>query len=332
MNLKSVSTLNGSANGVTAIANMLSASPLLNVLDAKGAFELDAQNFDFLPVTSTGSIQKRAVGGSYTGTDIVPASKVAGALAIYGGRIDIDRTHIRDAEKGLRDIPSWFQKAIKKEHIIFAKNLEDKLMNGLGTSNDVKGISKILTGNDLPGYTGANRVINANDYSKITNSKSFDITLALSDTDKPKQRETFIEMLIYATSMMDGVPVMLLNSTMLGRMTTIAKKEHILGEDRASFGIPVSTFNGIPMIRLNEGSITNTEDDDTATTPLTNTTSLYLASFGEFNFSLVTNSGLDYTESKWMQTKEADSEKWEMSVAWKIEEPKSALRIRNIKA
>lgn len=330
-NFKSVSRTNGFQRGNDAIGILLTNSPLLNFLDSFSGFEKDGTAFDWRPVVEAASLASRAVGGSWSATNLTPASKQTGALTIQGSRVDVDVSHLADRDLGITDIPVWFEKQLKKELINFAKSYEIQLMIGTGISTAFKGLTTILDGSTaLPGYSGVYRVTNAANYSVDTTPKSLDITLGA--TNYTKNIKGLLECLYQSFADLDrGAGMgMLMNAAMYARLQTIARNEHILGEDRNLFGVPVSTFNGIPMIPLTSGAILSTEDDDT-TTPLEVTTSLYLMSPGEMRSSLVTNSGLEYWEYDFMQAKESGSEKWEIRAAWKIEEPKSVLRIRNIK-
>ncbi len=45
----------------------------------------------------------------------------------------------------------------------------------------------------------------------------------------------------------------------------------------------------------------------------------------------MTNSGLYYQEWDHLETKESSQEMFELRMAWKVEDPESVLRIRNIK-
>lgn len=325
-----VAGASGTPRWSAAIASLLTISPLLNMLEGYSAFELDATDFDWLPVTATSSAAPRGVGGSWSAADIVPGAKQTGTLKFHGDRIDIDITHLADADLGLRDIPIWFQKVLKQRLIAFARAYEGKLMNGTGLDNNITGLSVIMNGDDnLPGHS-VTRVSNAALYSVDSTPKSLD--LSLGATNYAKNIKRFMELLDMSIADMDhgsGI-CMLMNSAMYARMSTIAADQHIKSADRDTFGVPITTFNDIPMFPLIDGVITNTEEDDTDT-PVSETTSLYLLSPGEMRTSLVTNSGLAYWEYPFTQAKESGQEKWEIRAAWKIEEPKSVLRLRNIK-
>lgn len=323
--LANLSTINSpSGRGRDALGVLLQESPFLAFLEQNGGWELDATNFEFSPISSAfSSIEARAEGGAYTGVDVAPGTKQTGKLAFHGAAVDVDISHKSDAAKGLRDIDVWFAKELKLRIKKFAVAYESMLFNGSGNSNNIKGLKTILSGSDLPGYTGVTRLVDA---QAVTggSTKSCDLT---SSNNYSK----FIEWLFVKMKDVKNATGLIMNTSLYARMWTIARKEQMLGENRDLFGVPVATFNNIPMIQVLDDTIVNTEPDNTATTALTETTSLYVMAPGEQNLSLVTNSGLYWMDYDHVENKESGREKFEIRASWKIEEPKSILRIRNIK-
>lgn len=329
-NLLSISRLNNSARGADAVGIMLSKSPLMNFLDQRSGFEVDAHDFDWRPANAASSLQTRARGGAYTATDVTLESKQSGSLYLHGDRLDIDVTDLADQANGLRNIPKDFEKRLKKELINFAKAYEIKLFNGTGSGSpaQIKGLKTILSGtDDLPGYSGVTRVVNAADYSVDTTPKSLD--LSLGGSNFAKNREAFMEALDYCLSLMSGDAGILCNQALFSRISSIARAQKVLGQSD-EFGVSVPTYNGVPLIKTVPNAILSTEPDD-ADTPVEETTSLYLLSPAELDLSLVTNSGLEYWEYNFQEAKESGQEKWEIRAAWKVETPEHVLRLRNIK-
>lgn len=327
--LQSLSNTNGSTRGNAAIGVLLSYSPTLNLIDSKSGFEDSAVDFAWRPILdSNGSFSARAEGANFSGNStFTPNANQTGALAIYQGGFDIDEVRLMDAQSGRSDMKTWFDNRWKRELIGTAKAIDTALWNADGTSNTLTGF-KTLSASNLPGLS-VSRLVNAASYSLQTSAKSFDIGLALTD-DKVKQREAFLEMLTYESADMEGDYVYIMSPKLYGRMTTIAQKETILGETRDNFGKPVQTFNGIPMIKMLDTAILNTEPDDTGT-PLNVTTSIYMISFAEMQASVLTNSGLAYKEFDWLESKQSGREQWLMTLQPKIENAKAFKRIRNIK-
>jgi len=303
---------------------VLQSSPFLAFLETASGWEEDATVFDWLPVaTALATIDARGIGGSYTPLNAAPGTRLTGQLAMHGGSVDIDISHLADARRGLRDVDAWFAKELQVRLKAFAVGYEKLLFEGTGQNNQIKGLRNIISGSDLPGHTGTTRLANAQEAVGGT-AKSCDLTNA-------NNYGKFVEYLYAQIVKVDNPLGLVMNTSLYARMWTIARKEQILGETRDLFGVPVATFNGIPMIRVLDGTITNSEPDDTDTTPKNETTSLYIMSPGERRTSLVTNSGLYWMDYDHVENKESGREKWEIRAAWKIEDPMSVLRVRNIK-
>lgn len=321
--LRQLSNLNGSARGQAALGIILEQALIMRFLEQNSGFELDATTFDYLVVDGQDNLQTRAIGGSFARTAKTPPARLPGQLAIYGDGITIDRSHIADAERGLRDMDTWIEREASRRVRKVAKKLDTALMKDPGTGNTMKGLSVILNGtSDIPGFTGVKGVSNAQAY-KSGSHKSLDLTDAAN-------YPYFIEGLIKDLTKVDNPSGLVMNHSLFARMYTIARKEAILGESRDLFGRPVNTFNGVPMYAVDDTSIPNNEPDDTAT-PLTVTTSLYIMTPREMGLSIVTNEGLYYQEWEHLEEKESKGEMFELRMAWKIEDDRSVLRVRNLK-
>ncbi len=326
--IKSLSNFNGSARGAAALADILTYSPLMNALDVFSGYEDGDTSFRWRPTVAGSSAAARAIGSAYSPTAITPETEQTDSLANHGAGVKIDVSHLADVRRSGGNLSQWLAGQLKKELKNFAIAYELQLVQGTGQANAIEGLQTILDGTDLPGYPGITRVTNAATASVDNTPKSLDLTLGA--TNLTKNTDGLLELLYNAFADTDQTRFLYMNSGMFARMQTIARTEHILGENRDLFGIPVPTFNGVPMITCSTGAITSTEDDDTAT-PLAATTSIYLMSPGEMRLSLVTNSGLEYWEYPFLEAAEAGEEKWEIRAQWKIEEPTAITRIRNIK-
>lgn len=332
-NFIGLSHFNNSTRGADAAALMLQTSPLLNLMDAYSGFELSSQTDTWQPYSDAETIKARAIGGGYTAAAMTPETLVTSTLYMLGDSLKVDISHIRDSENGRIGRENWFFSALKRKIKAYAKNLEIKLIQGSGTGSPVefKGLKTILDGtNAIPGYSGVTRVINAKDYSYTSSPVSLD--LSPGNADYAENVLGFWRMFYNAITEMDSAKVVLCNATVNAFIQEIARIEKKLDYTNLSaFGNPVPTINGVPIITLNDGAITDDEADDTSGTALENTTSIYFMNPGEYQTSLITNSGLEYWEFPIMEATESGEEKWEFRGAWKIEEPKSVLRLRNIK-
>jgi hypothetical protein len=326
MTIEQLSMINSpSGRGRDALGIILEESPFLRWLNQNSGWEEDATDFDWLPEPiDEFSVENRAVGESYTGIDVTPGTRETDSLAIHGGSVDIDITHEADASRGLRDVPAWFTKELRNRMRSFAHGYESLLFNGDGQTNNIRGLINILDGSDLTGYTGIKQLVNAA-IAGAPGDKSLDI----SDTDN---YSAWLELLMNQLSLVDNPTGILMNKEMYARFWTMARKEQMLGESRDLFGRPVPTFNGVPFVKLYDGTITNYEPDDTTyESAVLETTSIYIASPGEERVSLVSNSGLYWMDYNHVDNKESGREKFEIRAKWKIQKWNSILRIRNIK-
>ncbi len=313
--------------GRNAVAMMLQHSPLIRFLDENNAFELDAMDFDWYPADNAANIQARARGGAFTIQDVAPGSKETGLLYIMGDGVHIDEGDIADMDNKLRDIDTHLQKKLERRLRDFARDLDGYLFNGTGAGSpaQMKGLTAYFDGStDIPGWpTGNKGVVNATDYLGDGDGVSFDLTTA-------NNYDVFLEAMMAWLAIVGDPKGILMNRSLRARLTTIARKAHILGESRDSFGRPQQTFDGIPMVDMLDASVPIVEEDDTAGTPLLNTTSLWIASPGEMRGSLVTNSGLAFKDYD-PDDKQSKGHTFETRLAWKFEEIDSFLRVRNIK-
>lgn len=321
-----LSNLNGSARGADALGVFLEKSMLLRFMEQQNAFRQDATSFQTNPVTGASNLQARAIGGAFTATAKTPSSPVSNTLAIYGDAITIDRTHIADANAGLRNVDVWLKTEALKRVRKTAAGLDTAIMTDDGTSNKMKGLKTLLNGtDDIPGFTGVKGVINAKTW---LTGNSFDLTPTGAAT--AANQDAFIEGLYKAILEVPGATGLAMNTTLASRVTAVARRAHILGESRDLFGRPVPTFNGVPIYVVPDTAILNNEPDDTGT-PLTVTTSLYIMRPSEEEFALVTNEGLYYKEWDHMESKESAKEEFETRLAWSIDSEDAVRRVRNIK-
>lgn len=330
--LAQLSSSNNPQKGTTAVQILLQNSPLLAFLNATSGFELVPHDYQFRPVIGSSSAPSRAEGGSYTPGDLAPEALQSASLKMHGDGVDIDVSRLADASNGLVSMDSWYLNAVKAKLLAFAKSYEALLFNGAGTTTLIKGLKVILDGStDVPGFTGVKRVWNAAEVSTDNSPKSLDITVSATNYDKNIKK--LIELINTVIGNVVNAKGILASSSLVARLTTIAGDRGITANVSTmidGFGKQVTLFNGVPIIPMLPNSILSTEPDDT-TTPLEVTTSLYVLSPAEMQFSLATNSGLAYWAYDALQAKESAREKWEIRAGWKIEDQYSVARIRNIK-
>jgi len=310
-----------SGRGTAALAMLLSGSNFLNYLERNDGWELDATNFSWTPTTATSTAPARALNANYSTSDRAFPSAQTGTQALHGDSVVTDRAYIRDVEAGLRARDTQMEKDIRKRLKDFGAAYETLLFNGSGSSNNIRGLKTILSGSDLPGYTGITRLKNAKDVA--SSGDSLDISAAAG-------QKKFIELLRTQLKEVDNPTGIILNASMWARIESAAYEARMIIPATNEFGQPILQFSGVELVLVNSATIALNEPDDNGT-PVENTTSVYIMSPGEQRLCLVSNSGLEYYDWDHMDNAEKGREKWEIGAAWKIEDPNSILRIRNIK-
>lgn len=311
--------------GRSAAGLLLQHSPMLATLDRLNAFELDATEFDWDTPEATATLQTRGRGGEFTASNLAPGTKQTGSLYFHGDAVDIDKSDIRDMELGLRDVNAHMQKKLVRKMRDFARKFDNVTMLGTGGGSpaQLKGLTSMLNGvDDIPGFTGEKGVINAAEFSPASSPLLFDLS-------NSAYMDAFYEALL---AWLDTVPnhnALLMEKALFSRMTTLARKLGLLSIVVDQFGRRLQAINETPMIRLADGSILTDEADDDSPSNA-ETTSLYIARFGEMDCSLVTNSGLAWKEFD-PSDKQSERYKWEIRSAWKIEQKDAIRRVRNIK-
>ena len=349
MKLSGVSRLNGSARGAACVANALAHSKLLNLLDALNAFELTEHKWRFTPIKpQTTAILTRKLGGNYESTDgntllnggatpldLQTIDDVTGTLYIHGHYVDVDASIIADASHSGVSMTDWMTKQLKEEFKKFFKLYTPVMMNGNGTTamKGLRYIFKWTEGADygtIEGFREStyNRIANAKDYSALTAPVNFD--LSLKSADNAKQQRAWLELMDAEMADVENPNAILMHKKLKARIWSWLKTSANFAIDETTFGTPVHTYNNVPIIELDDTILPINEADDTPTTALENTTSMYIASFGEQNLSLATNSGIEYNEHTNLEAKEAGREKWEIRAGWKCENPYAIKVVRNI--
>ncbi len=314
-----------SERGRAMLALMLEHSPYLRFLDENSGFEEMATAFIYHVVGGAAVLQRRSLGGEYNADDRTPPNALNGQLAFVGDSIDIDDSHVADDERGLLQLERWIDKELNSSGMLWVEAFEAELFQGTGAGSprQVTGLKTLLDGvTDIPGIPGYTGVADASD-ADPAGGTSFDLST-------PDHYDAFVEYMVEQVETVDDARGIVFNKSLYGRMFTVARNTHILGESRDLFGNPVPTFHGIPFVKVRNETITNDEPDN-AGTANTNTTSLYIESPGEGKRSVATNSGLDFDDFEGLDRKESQNVKWEVRGDNTVQKKDVIRRVRNIK-
>ena len=311
------------------LALLLSTSPFFQFIERRGGFELAATDFDLYPNAGESDPQKRGVGTGYSQRSETPPSRESETLGFHGDRITIDRSHLADDRQTLRPIQTWVPKRLRKKVRHWAKGVEKLAFQGSGvddnTGREVMGLLTLLDGTNVPGFSKP-MVIDAADFV------SADVNHL--DLTKESHRKAFRRALEQILPNYDN-PGLLCNRQLASTISGIAQDARRYDTDPDDiFGMVERVF-GFELVRLVDGTITNTEPDN-ASTPNNVTTSLVIASPEEGQYSVATNSGL-YVKDELDDVPDADNTdagreiEWEMRFENAVQDEYVLLRIRNIK-
>lgn len=321
--LVSTSTINSpSGRGADALGIVLQNSAFLRALEKYSGWELDATSYLYAPTEATSTAPARALGSAFSdGTRTFPANQ-SGTLAVHGDSVTTDISYLQDAARGLRDKDTQLVKDIQRRLIAFAKAYEALLFTGSGSSNNIKGLKTILDGTTtIPGFTSTYRYKSATDVAGSADS------LDLSTTANQKK---FLELLKTQKNDVENPTMIAMNSSLWARLETAAFELRMARETTDQFGQDIIKFANMELVVVGDTAITLTEDD-TAGTPVAETTSCYIMAPGEMNLSLVTNSGLYWMDWDHQDNTQKGRETWEIRSQWKIENAKAIKRIAHIK-
>ena len=312
--------------GRQLLAWMLRWSPLFRFLEERAAFVESATSFDRYPDDGTGSLQSRGLGQGYTGSNEAPSPRQEGKLGFVGDSVLIDRSHVVDHQRGLRPIGTWFTPRFRNKAKGFVRRADKELLqstgNKTGSERRIQGLLTILNGSNVAPW-GTPMVIDA--------AAFVDTAVDHLDLTVEAHREAFMRGMEQILPNFEE-PGLLMNRQLGSMLGTMARERKRFSTGYDTFGNRVEEVDATPIIRLNDGSITNDEPDN-ASTPANVTTSLLIASAGEGMFNVRTNAGLEVTDEMDAVLDDVRSGKveWELRAENVIDDRYALWRVRNIK-
>lgn len=289
MNIAQVSTLQGRAAAV--LTKILEQEPLLRVADFRPDNSVYYANPDKDTFTGTSA---RAVNAALQ-RDAQTPNPTAAALALYGREISVDDVYKQDAIVGnlsARGLLEFLDRRVAGLAVRLAAEVVVDMCSGTGTSNRMIGFAEFVKDAAAAGQT-ARLGFTQTELADM----NYQVGLQLNTT---ANQDAFVEVLIKKLAEVPGANALVMNTNLFARMTTIAKRLGAAGETTDSFGLPASTFNGVPMIPVSTTAISQSETDGTNT----DCTSLYILRFEEnLGVTFSTNSGFLYTDFEDVETK-----------------------------
>ena len=195
-----------------------------------------ALNYGYYRVTNPAKAVFRAIDSEFNNQKITK-QKINVELKIFGGAFDLDRVSAKSNELA-DEIEFQSRQMIKAASSLF----NDTIING-DISADLKsfdGLEKALTGSSTEFNTASNIDLS---------------TPALVDTNY----KTFLDKLDEFILTLDGTPSALLaNTALVAKIRACARRSSICSETVDSFGRPVLTYSGIPIVDMGYKSGTKT--------------------------------------------------------------------------
>lgn len=308
--------------GRSFISQVIEQSPVLRAMQN---FSMSATDDQYRPSVGGQTLAARQLAGGYTAGNLTPAALIAAQLRIEGFVLDYDESYEKDHETGLGiHLDAWLDRELRERAYDTAKHIEKSLIKGNGGQNDIIGLAEILDGQtDIPGL-GITGVVDATTLTGV-NAVSLDLATAAN-------QELFVEGLEKVVQELDAFQFLLCNRSMAARLTTIAQKFHKYTVGLDEFGQRVEFYAGVPIVRVENDVITNTEPDNTTVTPLDNTTSIYIGANNPTPWAIKSNSGLAFWDVGELQdVKMSRRVKFEFRGRHQINTKRAIRRIRNIK-
>jgi hypothetical protein len=320
--MASLTSINSpSGRGTEAQAALLQNSQVIRAIEANSAWKY--ATFESLSVypNVTSAAPGRALNSNFTRSNDIPPSPLALVQGINGDAVQADvalrADHANDAAAA-----AAHGERVSERFISFAESLDTVLMTN-PSAPGIKGLRPVLS-SSLPGFGSTTALISATAATTGT-----PVSLDITEPAKFKQFAAFLQK---QRRIVRDANTIFMNASLLAYLVVEGKALGLVGSAIDPItGQMVDTIVGLPVYALSDSAAPLDEPDKTPTTPLTNTTSLYILSLGENRVSMKTNCSLYYNETNHTAQTEKYEDVWEVRGAWDVRHPDYALRINHIK-
>jgi len=316
MKIDQISNLTERAAGL--LAKMVEIAPIFQFAEFRNDFSTalnipDKSNF-------SGSAN-RAVGSSFV-KDLQSPNPTAVTLKSYGREVAVDDLYKADAK--LTGSPVGLQKYLDRQlasaALKVASEVQSHMFVGTGSSPEMLGISNFVKDAASGGQTASLGFTTTE--QAAMNSQ---VALQLNTT---ANQDAFLELLFKAIAGVPGSNALVCNANLAARLTTIAKRIGAAGESLNSYGVPVTTFNNVPIVALPTDAIPQTESDGTNS----DCTSLYVTRFAEeLGVAFNTNSGFLFQDFQDYQTEPQGVSRLQINLDLIVERTDALKRLSRIR-
>jgi hypothetical protein len=282
MNIAQASNLTG--RGAQLLSAILSNAPLLQHAE----FKADGSTHFVVPNKSSfTSTAARAVNGAPQKDNQAPAP-TSRSLALYSREVAMDDVYKQDQQAGLMSpagLKLFWDRQLKSLGVKLGLEVQDQMIAGSDATNEMLGFSYFVKDAASGGQTTKLGFTTTEQAAMNVNA---DLTL-----DNVDDQNSFVELLERELANVPGANCIIVNTYLKARLSNIARRLGALGQSMNSFGVPVQTFNSIPIVAVPTSAIANTESDGATS----DCTSLYVVRFAEdLGVCFSTNSGFKFTE------------------------------------
>lgn len=287
MKLDQISKLTGRSVGL--LSKMVTLTPLLQFVEFRQDYSTSLNTPD---KSSFSGSAARNVGSNFV-KDLQTPNPEKVLLASYGREVAVDDLYKFDADISGSPVSlqRYYDRQLSAAAIRLATEIQNAMLAGSGVAPQMLGISNFVKDAAAGGQTAALGF--TTDEQAAMNTQ---VGLQLNTT---ANQDAFLEILYKELAKVPGANAIVCNVNLAARLTTIAKRVGAAGESLSSFGVPVNTFNNVPIVALPTDAIPQTESDGTNN----DCTSLYiLRNAEELGVAFNTNSGLQFQDFTDYQT------------------------------
>lgn len=219
--------------------------------------------YGYLQLKTPSTASKRTINSEYVAGEAIKEKKTAD-LAIIGGKFQIDRVII-DTAGSADELGFQAEQKIKATSNLF----HNLVINGVEATDGFDGLSELLKGTQ-------NEFTSAVDISTSANMEA--------------NGQALLDEIDALTLSLDGkASALLMNRDMLTKVRGLARRAGYYERTTDSFGNPVESFNGIPLINLEQFYNGTTSVDVIPTTA--GKTDIYAVRIGQDGFHGISPTG-----------------------------------------
>jgi len=305
---------------------------LTNVLSLLKIFQVmvfSQEPFSFLtypvkPDVGDADNSARAINADAKKFTYAPTSG-SGTQKAYSFEYEIDVAYLNDLNIGAITNEGLKRQLQNEQLRLFLKLASDVLydmFNGSGSAPNLLGLKTLIK--DVADASGQTAIYGFTQDQIHSSLVRVGMTLDLNNL---VQLRKFEELLTVKLAEMSGEPILVMNSFMYGRMTSIAKALNMLGSTLTEFGKPITTFGDYKMSPVPLKYLPQDETDGEATT----LSSIYAIDYNEATgVRYATNTGFSFKDFDVIQDKPSGKTRADFIAELKVEDMKQIVRFSRL--